>query len=88
VWHFLKWPNTSRVPVVHAPAAKKLPGEAGAMLAIRQRLVSNDIPNDCLAMISKGEHDGAYRIRAVDRCRHRPLGDWKVDAKTHQISRM
>lgn len=57
------------------------------MLAIRQRLVSNDIPNECLALISKGLHHGSYRIHAVDRCRHRQLGDWNVDAKTHQISR-
>jgi hypothetical protein len=67
---------------VHAPAAKSLPGRAGAMLALRQRLVSDQVPNECLAMMSKGMDGGAYVIAAVDRCRHRSLGEWKVDGKT------
>lgn len=90
---FVRWPG---VPIFHsihprvhktAPRAKKLPGEAGAMLAIRQRLVSDQVPNECLVLMSKGLHDGVYVIRAVDGCRHQQLGDWKVDAKTHEISR-
>ena len=80
------FPVRARAPV-HAPFAKNLPGEAGAMLALRQQLVSDQIPNECLALMSKGLHDGAYAVRAVDRCKHRQLGDWKVDAKTHAVSR-
>lgn len=57
------------------------------MQSIRQHLVSDEIPNDCLALISKGLHDGVYVVRAVDRCRHKQLGDWKVDAQTNKISR-
>ncbi len=90
---FVRWPE---IPIFHsapprphktAPRAKKLPGEAGAMLAIRQRLVSDQIPNECLVLMSKGLHDGVYVVRAVDGCRHKQLGDWKVDAETHEISR-
>gem|GEM_PF-2363805 len=88
---FVHWPSyvPSKPLQSHtiAPRAKSLPGEAGAMLAIRQRLVSDQVPNECLALMSKGVHDGAYVIRAVDRCRHQQLGDWKVDAKSHEISR-
>ena len=90
---FVRWPAmpifSSAPPRIHktAPRAKKLPGEAGAMLAIRQRLVSDQTPNECLALMSKGLHDGAYVIHAVDRCRHQQLGDWKVDAQTHEVSR-
>ncbi|HEX3583451.1 MAG TPA: zinc ribbon domain-containing protein [Thermoanaerobaculia bacterium] len=90
---FVRWPVpifNSAPPRAHAiaPRAKKLPGEAGAMLAVRQRLVSDQIPNECLVLLSKGLHDGAYVIRAVDRCRHHQLGEWKVDARTRKISRM
>ncbi|HEV8435475.1 MAG TPA: hypothetical protein VGR95_18850 [Thermoanaerobaculia bacterium] len=88
---FVHWPSyvASKPPRSHtiAPRAKRLPGEAGAMLAMRQRLVSEQIPNECLALMSKGVHEGVYVIRAVDRCRHQQLGDWKVDAKTNKISR-
>jgi len=90
---FIRWPKMpifSSTPArAHtvAPRAKRLPGEAGAMLAIRQHLVSDQIPNECLVLMSRGLHDGVYVIRAVDRCRHRQLGDWKVDAGTHEISR-
>ncbi|HEX7190301.1 MAG TPA: hypothetical protein VF381_01910 [Thermoanaerobaculia bacterium] len=88
---FVRWPSRtgSRPLPAHkiAPRAKSLPGEAGAMLVIRQHLVSDTIPNDCLVLMSRGLHDGAYVVRALDRCRHRQLGDWNVDAKTHEISR-
>ena len=88
---FVRWPSLplSRPLQPHkgAPRAKNLPGEAGAMLAVRQHLVSDQIPNECLVLMSKGLHDGVYVVRAVDRCRHRPLGDWNFDAKTHEISR-
>ena len=88
---FVKWPSfpASRPMQPHkvAPRAKSLPDEAGAMLAVRQHLVSDQIPNECLVLMSKGLHDGIYVIRAVDRCRHQPLGDWNFDAKTHEISR-
>ncbi len=90
---FVHWPKTpifSSAPLrphTIAPRAKHLPGEAGAMQSIRQHLVSDEIPNDCLALISKGLHDGVYVVRAVDRCRHKQLGDWKVDAQTNKISR-
>ena len=90
---FVRWPVlpilSSAPPRPHktAPRAKKLPGEAGAMLAVRQRLVSDQTPNECLVLMSNGLRDGEYVIRAVDRCRHQQLGEWKVDAKTQEISR-
>jgi hypothetical protein len=80
------FPGRAPAPV-HAPFAKDLPGEAGAMLSLRQQLVSDQIPNECLALMSKGLHEGAYSVRAVDRCKHRQLGEWKIDAKTHAVSR-
>jgi Flp pilus assembly protein TadB len=83
---FLRWPSMRRV-AARAVAAKKLPGEAGAMLVLRQHLVSEQTLNECLALMSKGLHGGAYHVRAVDRCRHAQLGEWKIDAKTHAISR-
>jgi len=84
---FIRWPRARHTPV-RAPVAKSLPGQAGAMLAIRQRLVSDQLTNECLALISKGSRDGAYLVAAVDRCQHRSLGEWKVDRKTHAVSRV
>lgn len=84
---FVRRPLATHLPV-RAPVAKNLPGRAGAMLALRQHLVSDQVPNECLAMMSKGMDDGAYVVAAVDRCRHRPLGEWKVDGKTHAVKRV
>jgi hypothetical protein len=84
---FVRWPRAPHTPA-RAPTAKSLPGPAGAMLAIRQRLVSDQLTNECLALIGKGSRDGAYLVAAVDRCQHRSLGEWKVDRRTHAVSRV
>jgi hypothetical protein len=83
---FVDQPRSAHKPL-RAPVAKSLAGRAGAMQAVRQRLVSDQVPNECLAMMSKGMRDGAYIVDATDRCRHRTLGEWKVDAKTHAVTR-
>jgi len=86
--YFLKSPTPDRVSRAPGPIlSKKLAGAAGAMQAIRKRLVSDQIPNECLVLMSNGERGGEYVVRAFDRCQHKQLGEWKVDAKTHEVSR-
>ena len=40
---------------------------------------------ECVSTISKGYHEGAYVIEAVDRCAGTRLGKYRVDGKTGAI---
>ena len=40
---------------------------------------------DCVAIMSKGFHDGAYELVAVNRCDGTRLGKWLVDGKTGDV---
>ena len=40
---------------------------------------------ECVATISKGYHDGAYVIEAVDRCKGTRFGTRRVDGKTGAV---
>ena len=42
---------------------------------------------ECVAILSKGMHDGAYDFVAVNRCDGTKLGRWRVDQKTGAVHR-
>ena len=79
---FVRWSQTKQDAAVN-----QYRGRATGMSAIRQRLVSDQLPNECLALIREGKRDGALVVRAVDSCHHRALGEWKVD-KSNVVTRV
>ena len=51
---FVRWSQTKQDAAVNQHR-----GRATGMSAIRQRLVSDQLPNECLALIREGKRDGA-----------------------------
>lgn len=67
-----------------APGAKL--SEPEAMMTVRQSLAVQ-VKSECLAVASRGFHDGAYTFDAVDSCSGTKLGRFKVDGVSGQVAR-
>ena len=76
-------PDTGPVRVVHDRPGGNV-DEAEAALVLRHHL---SMKADCLALIKRGYHNGDYSFDAVDSCQRTRLGRWRVNAKTHAVSR-
>jgi hypothetical protein len=57
--------------------------EPEAMMALRKSLQMKD---QCLAVISRGDHAGSYSFDAVDRCGNRKLGSFRVDGNSGAVT--
>jgi hypothetical protein len=60
--------------------------EPEAMMTLRQQLAPQ-VKSECLAVASRGFHDGAYGFDAVDSCSGTKLGRYKVDGVSGAVSR-
>ena len=60
--------------------------EAEAIRALRHHLTARNVPSECVAVMSYGLQAGSYRLKAYDRCKNLDLGEWRVDAKTHEVT--
>ena len=76
-------PDTGPVRVVHDRPGGNV-DEAEAALVLRHHL---GMKADCLALISRGYSNSYYSFDAVDSCQRTRLGRWRVNAKTHSVSR-
>jgi hypothetical protein len=81
-----------------APAAKPDPvhvvrgrpgggnvAEAEAIRELRHYLTARNNASECMAVMSHGLRAGSYELTVYDRCRKVSLGNWTVDAKTHEV---
>lgn len=78
-------PDTGPIRVVHDRPGGNV-NEAEAMLMLRHQLAA-DRKADCVAVISRGYSNGYYSFDAVDSCQQTKLGRWRVNSKTHAVSR-
>jgi hypothetical protein len=89
IWPRMQKMDTGPVRVVgdRPGGAKRATGatlsEPEATQALRR---SFSVKGECLAVINKGYHDGAYLFDASNRCKHKHLGRWKVDGKSGTVS--
>lgn len=47
-----------------------------------------NVSSDCLVLLSEGYRGGGYTVSARDRCKKKPAGRWRLDAKTKEVSRL
>jgi hypothetical protein len=59
--------------------------EAEAIRELRHYLTARNNPSECMAVMSHGLRAGSYELTVYDRCRKVSLGNWTVDAKTHEV---
>ena len=57
--------------------------QAEAVLLLRRRF---NVPDQCLAVISNGEHGRVYRFTAFNSCDRTRLGQWEVDGWTKAVT--
>ncbi len=67
-----------------APGAKL--SEPEAMMTLR-RTLAEQVKSECLAVASRGYHDGSYTFDAVDSCSGTTLGRYKVDGVSGKVGR-
>lgn len=93
------WWNSGRpIPVRQQQAAKPKPApprppgavknEAEAIRIVRRHLVeARGLKNECVVLLGRGLSKGGYTVRARDHCSDTRLGDFRVDAKTGEVTR-
>ena len=76
------------VPRSRTHLLKRIPAnERGAMQVLREFLTTSERREECVALISKGTSSTAWKIYAVDRCKHQPIGEFNVDRKTGKVTK-
>lgn len=68
------------------PRPKPAPAQVDERQAIVRLQQTFEKP-ECVAILSKGFHDGGYDFVAVNRCDGTKLGRWRVDQKTGAVHR-
>lgn len=80
-----------RQPAVQRKQPPRAPGPvkdaAEALRIMRRHFVeTKGLKNDCVVLLSRGFSKGGYMIAARDHCSHTRLGNWRVDARTGEVS--
>ena len=88
------WPRTQKMDTGPVRVVGDRPGgvkrATGAALsepeATQTLRRSFTVKGECLAVMNRGYHDGAYLFDATNRCKHKRLGRWRVDGQTGAVS--
>lgn len=89
-WSQQRKPATTKPKPLPVHVVRDRPGgnveEAEAVRMLRSTIAERrGIANDCIAIISHGKHGGVFELTAVSSCDHTRLGNWRVDATTHEV---
>ena len=59
-----------------------------AIRVLRRHLIATqNVKNECIAILSKGKRGNDYVLSAVNSCTDTRLGQWRVNAKTGAVRR-
>ncbi len=94
VWWSSGRPLTVRRPQTAQPIPQPprpsgpVKNEIEAIRIVRRHLVeSKGLKNECVVLLGRGLSRGAYTVRARDHCSDTRLGDFRVNAKTGEVTR-
>lgn len=63
-------------------------GQAEAIRLARRHLVATlGVKSECVAILGRGFRGGGYVVSAHDRCSDTRMGQWRVDARSGEVSR-